>query len=92
MQKKEISQQDSDLLEATQANFNNFINLFDLLTTNENLTVDLYNQLKEDYLKYAYEFEITKTALIKKYYNNYQQNPDVSFKVNYHTLEIIFYD
>lgn len=86
--KIEIPSNEYNLFEGTLANIENFEKLARLFNENDKMTPEIYEKIKDDYLKYSYEHKIIKEALIEKYAPTEKWS---TYTIFYPTKEIFYY-
>ena len=79
-----------DLLEGLQIDFTNYQNLANVLLDNNNLSVELFEEIKKVYLETGYKLEIAKSEISKKYKPD--NIPYSRYYINFETKEIVYYE
>lgn len=84
-----ITGNEAALVQAANVNYYNYESLATILVNTGNLTEELYEKIKNEYLKFAYEYTILRDALLDKYAGDLVYN---SYEILYKKEEIVYYE
>ena len=84
-----LTEEEINTLQAKEIICNCFSNFANTALKNPSLNLEIYQEIKKDYIEFNTDFNLEKQKLVYKYSQGKRYS---RFEINYYNREIIFYE